>query len=376
MNGISFSEPSTVPPARRRHRFFPLVVSGIRELTAEAVEVSFTIPPELAEQFEYIPGQHVALKATVDGQDIRRSYSLCAVPNGRELKIGVKETYGGLFSTFVRSTLKPGDTLEVMNPQGSFTSSATPDSSGRVVALVAGSGITPVMALAESVLQTSAHSRFTLVYANRTAAEVMFLEEIADLKDRFPARFDVHHVLSREGRDAELYSGRIDAPKLEKLLHYIVRPESVDEWFLCGPLELVELSRKTLDAAGVDRARVHFELFSTGDSPARSTPRPVSEKAASGPQRHVTFRLDGRSATVDTPAEDPETILTAALRKRADVPFACAGGVCGTCKAVLVKGTVDMADNFALEPDELKAGYVLTCQSTPTSDDVEVDYDR
>lgn len=368
--------PATDAPARRRLKFHPLTVADIRQLTAESVEITFDIPPDLADEFAYVPGQHVALRTTIDDVDVRRSYSLCAVPDGRSIKIGVKETPGGIFSTFVQDVLEPGDTLEVMNPQGTFTSHVPAGAAARIVAIAAGSGITPVMALASSLLADNRRASFTLIYANRSVAEVMFLEEIADLKDRYPGRFDVHHVLSREGRNADLYTGRIDAAKLERLFAFIVPPAIIDEWFLCGPLELVDLCRDSLDTSGVDRSRVHFELFTTGDSPSRSAPRKLTKEEIKGPQRTITFRLDGRSSSVDTPADAPETVLAAALRKRSDVPFACAGGVCGTCKAVLRSGEVSMADNFALEPDELEAGYVLTCQSTPTTDAVDVDYDR
>lgn len=368
--------PATDAPARRRLKFHPLTVGGIRQLTADSVEIAFDIPADLSDEFSYVPGQHVAVRTTIDGVDVRRSYSLCAVPDGRSIKIGVKETPGGIFSTFVQDDLEPGDTLEVMNPQGTFTSHVPAGTAARIVAIAAGSGITPVMALASSSLAGNPHASFTLIYANRTVSDVMFLEEIADLKDLYPGRFDVHHVLSREGRSADLYTGRIDDEKLDQLFEYIVPPEIVDEWFLCGPLELVDLCRNALDGRDVDRSRVHFELFTTGDSPSRSAPRKLTKEEIKGPQRTINFRLDGRSQTVETPAEAPETVLAAALRGRSDVPFACAGGVCGTCKAVLVKGEVSMADNFALEPDELEAGYVLTCQSTPTTDSVEVDYDR
>ncbi|MYM19725.1 phenylacetate-CoA oxygenase/reductase subunit PaaK [Brevibacterium sp. 5221] len=367
--------PATQPPPRRRLAFHSLRVEEIRELTADAVEVAFAVPEALAQEFSFVPGQHIAVRTRIDGHEVRRSYSLCAPPDGRQLRIGVKETPDGLFSSFVRRELTVGDELEVMNPQGTFTSEVQ---SGRIVAIAAGSGITPVMALGAAALREKPGCTFTLVYANRSSADVMFLEELADLKDRYPARFDMHHVLSAEGRSAELYSGRIDAPKLDALLTHLVPPETVDEWFLCGPLPLVELARTRLDAHGVERARIRFELFNTGRpgedrAPAPRRTRPDEE---TGPQASIRFTLDGRTGTVRTPRRSPETILAAALRSRPDVPYACAGGVCGTCKAKLCAGTVDMADNFALEPDELAAGYVLTCQSTPTSEVVDVDYDQ
>ncbi|MEH0059942.1 phenylacetate-CoA oxygenase/reductase subunit PaaK [Auritidibacter ignavus] len=370
--------PKTEPPPRQRLRFHDLTVSDIRELTDEAVEVSFAVPAELRAEFSYIPGQHIALRTTIADTEIRRSYSLCARPDGKTLRIGVKEVPGGLFSTHVRNDLAIGDTISVMNPQGNFTSRLNTTDSGRIVAIVAGSGITPVMALASSVLDTHPYVHFTLLYGNRTSKDVMFLDDLSDLKDKYMGRLDVHHFLSGEGRNAELYSGRIDENKLNQLLELVIPPNTVDEWFLCGPLPLVDMARATLDAYDVDRSRVHFELFSTGkETKDRSGQhRRSPSRTASGPMRSVKFTLDGRTGTGMTPQNDPDTVLSTALSTRPDIPYACAGGVCGTCKAKLISGTVDMADNYALEPDELEAGFVLTCQSVPTSDTVEVDYDQ
>ena len=370
--------PETAAPPRQRLKFHTLKVSDVRELTPTAVEVAFAVPADLSAEFSYIPGQHIALRTDIDGNQIRRSYSLCAPPDGKVLRIGVKEVSDGLFSQYVRSELTVGDEIEVMNPQGNFTSNLQPTDSGRIVAVAAGSGITPVMSLAASILRTHPHVHFTLIYGNRYSTDVMFLEELADLKDSFMGRFDVHHFLSGEERSAQLYSGRIDAEKLTRLLELTIPPEAVDEWFLCGPLALVDATRNTLDAHGVERSRIHFELFTTGkEGEGRSQPRPTrTPQQTTGPVRQVRFTLDGRTSTASTDFEHPDSVLSTALAARPDVPYACAGGVCGTCKAKLISGTVDMADNYALEPDELDAGYVLTCQSVPTSDAVEVDYDQ
>jgi len=279
----------------------------------------------------------------------------------------------------------------VMSPQGAFIShhamtglnhpeelqaeiARTPGAS--FVAFAAGSGITPVVAIASTALAASPSTSFDLVYANKAAMDVMFLEDLADLKDRYPARFAVHHVLSREQRISPLMTGRIDAGKLETILDTVLVSEAVDEWFLCGPFELVQLCRDTLTARGVPAEKVRYELFSAGDpqKPAGSTGRPVlvDESART---IEITFRLDGLQGTVASPVHAQESILNAALRVRPDVPFACAGGVCGTCRAKLISGTVEMAENYALEPDEIEKGFVLTCQSHPTSDSVTVDYD-
>ena len=261
-----------------------------------------------------------------------------------------------------------------MSPQGSFTS-ALEDLDGKHVAgIAAGSGITPLMALAATVLARSDSSRFTLVYTNRSQSDVMFVEELSELKDRYPTRLALHQVLSREQRTAPLLSGRIDEERLRRILDALVFPETVDEWFLCGPFDLVQLCRDTLDDVGVAASHVRYELFTTGDPVAPSAGRPVVVHEGQDVWR-LEFTLDGSSATVESPVDAHESILNAALRVRPDVPFACAGGVCGTCRARLVEGSVAMTENYALEPDELERGYVLTCQSHPKTDRVVVDYD-
>jgi ring-1,2-phenylacetyl-CoA epoxidase subunit PaaE len=368
--------PTAPPRPRRRARFHRLTVREVRPLTEDSIEVTFVIPPELAGEYDYDPGQYVAIRATIDGSELRRSYSICAVPAGGEIRIAIKRDLGGAFSSWALEHLGPGAQLDVMSPEGSFTTDISADVAKHYVAIAAGSGVTPVIALAHSVLERSPGSQFTLVYSNRTALDTMFLEELADLKDRFPARLALHHVLTRETRTSPLLSGRIDHEKLESILGFLVRPENVDEWFICGPFELVQLCRDTLAEQGVPAADIHFELFTTGEPghPEGSRGRPVQVDPG-GAVHSITFTLDGRASSVTTPVHGRESVLNAALRVRPDVPFACAGGVCGTCRAKLVSGTVEMQENFALEPEELERGYVLTCQSLPTSEAVSVDYD-
>lgn len=360
---------------RRRLRFHPLTVSDVRRLTDDAVEIVLDVPDSLADEYDYLPGQHVAVRHEHDGTEVRRSYSLCAAPGSGQLHIAVKVEPGGVYSTFANRELAIGHTVEVMTPQGSFTSRLPADSDAHIAAVAAGSGITPVMALAAGLLAASPRSRFTLIFASRSAERVMFVDALADLKDRYPSRFVVHHVLSREQRQSPVHSGRLDAERLDVVLDRIVRPATVDEWFLCGPADLVQTVRAALIERGSDPALVHVELFSTGDEPRPprlAVPDPAEPR---GPQVSITLTLDGRTSCVTTPRNSGERILDAALRSRPDVPFACAGGVCGTCRAKLVDGTVEMASNFALEPEELAAGYILTCQAEPTSDTVTVDYD-
>ncbi|AIY01911.1 phenylacetate-CoA oxygenase/reductase subunit PaaK [Arthrobacter sp. PAMC 25486] len=400
------SVPVSVPTdatARRRASFHELEVSEVHRLTEDAIEVTFAVPAGLAGWYDYLPGQYVALRVHMPDEhgvlrELRRSYSLCAVPvqfpdSSSELRIAIKRDIGGEFSTWANAELVAGAVMEVMSPQGAFisrsglpnpqnvlTSMNHPENLGRrtgkYVAIAAGSGITPVMALARSLLGGSEDTRLDLVYANKAAMDVMFLEELADLKDRYPGRFALHHVLSREQRIAPLLSGRLDAEKLEALLTKAIHADDVDEWFLCGPFELVQLCRDVLEARGVSRSDVRFELFTTGrpDRPAGQHGRPVLIDSSEETCK-ITFTLDGLTAEIRSPVHARESVLNAALRVRPDVPFACAGGVCGTCRAKLVSGQVAMDENYALEPEELAAGYVLTCQSHPTTPEVTVDYD-
>jgi ring-1,2-phenylacetyl-CoA epoxidase subunit PaaE len=368
--------PAATPSPRARARFHALRVADVRPLTPTAIEVTFAVPDEIADAFDYAPGQYVALRATVDGEELRRSYSLCRPPARGAISVGIKRDPDGRFSTWAHERLCPGDEIDVMSPRGTFVSRAS-TSTGHVVAIAAGSGITPIMALAADVLERSAHSRVTIVYANRSSTDVMFVDELADLKDRYPSRLTLHHVLSREQRAAPVFSGRLDEERLRLILSRLIDPASVDEWFLCGPLALVEVCREALTEAGVPRERVRFELFTAGDGDAPAQTggaRPVRVRADE-PVRSIEITLDGQSAHVDSPVSANETILAAALRVRPDVPFACAGGVCGTCRARVIEGSVSMTENYALEPDEIERGYVLTCQSHPTSDTVRVDYD-
>ena len=377
---------------KRRATFNTLEVSELRRLTDDSVEVTFAVPEELADDYDYVPGQYVALRKELDGAEVRRSYSICAVPKRGEIRVAVKKDIGGTFSTWANESLEVGEKIDVMNPQGAFTSRTHVTSLNdaqkvaaekvaekkdtHLVAFAAGSGITPIMAIAKAVLAASETSRFDLVYANRSAMDVMFAEEIGDLKDKYPARFTVHHVLSREQRVSPLLSGRIDEDKLTTLLDRVIDVEGTDEWFLCGPFELVQLTRETLAARGVSEDDVRFELFTTGrpENPQGHSGR-VVEVDPKGDNVSIEFNLDGLTAKAESPKSAHETVLNAALRVRADVPFACAGGVCGTCRAKVVDGAYEMDENYALEKDEVEKGYVLTCQTRPTSDSITLDFD-
>lgn len=359
--------------------FHPLRVAEVERLTDDAVAVVFAVPAELRPAYRYTPGQHVAVRlprsaAAGSGgavDDGRRTYSLCGRAPGPEgpatLRVGVRLVAGGAFSTYANKELAPGDVVEVMTPAGRFW--RPPARAGaRYAAVVGGSGITPVLSLVSTFLAEDPGARFCLVRCDRTVASVMFLDEVADLKDRYPDRLQVVQVLTREQTQAGLDSGRLDAERLTGLLPALVPVDSVAGWFLCGPLPLIEQSRSALRRLGVDRSRVHQEVFHVGEAPV---PAPPPAAPAGG---RVTAVLDGRSGS--WPSREGEAVLDTVLRNRSDAPFACRGGVCGTCRAFLVSGTVRMDRNFALEPDEVEAGYVLACQSHPTSEEVAVDFDR
>jgi ring-1,2-phenylacetyl-CoA epoxidase subunit PaaE len=330
--------------------------------------VTFAVPSELAEAYAFEAGQHLNIRTSLAGDDVRRSYSICS-PEGGPLRVGVKVLPGGAFSSYVHATLAPGDVLEVMTPLGRFKTPLDPANAKRYCFIAAGSGITPVMSLMSTILAVEPNSDVVLLYGNRTTASVMFLEELEGLKDRYLERVQLVHVLSREEQESPLLTGRLDADKLAKLLGVLVPPASVDEWFLCGPFGLVESARAVLADAGVDERHVHFELFHA--EPLAPSTAVVVEAAGEGAE--VTAVLDGRKTAFTLPPS--KSVLDGLLPVRADAPYACKGGVCGTCRAQVVDGSVRMDTNYALEADEVERGFVLTCQSHPTSDKVTLDYD-
>jgi ring-1,2-phenylacetyl-CoA epoxidase subunit PaaE len=345
--------------------FHPLRVAAVDQLTDDAVALTFDVPDELRADYAWSAGQHLNI-ACDDG--VRRSYSICTPPSSGRLRIGVKRLPGGHFSGEVLDALEVGDSLEVMTPAGRFTPRLDPTATKVYAAVAAGSGITPVLSILATVLEVEPAARVTLVYANRTHASVMFLDEIADLKDRYLERFRVLHVLSREEQEVELLSGRLDTARFERLLDGLLPAKDVDEWFLCGPQAMVLELREVLDRLGAPA--VHTELFHA--ETAAPVARVEADTVPGGSE--VTVRLDGRSSTFALGTDDVP-VLEAALRVRPDAPFACRGGVCGTCRARVVEGSVVMDTNWALEPDELERGYVLTCQSHPTTAKVVLDYD-
>ncbi|GAA3351968.1 phenylacetate-CoA oxygenase/reductase subunit PaaK [Amorphoplanes nipponensis] len=346
--------------------FHPLRVAAVERLCEDAVAVTFDVPAELADRYAFKPGQSLTVRHSEGGTDERRTYSICA-PAGARPRIGVREVPGGLVSSWLVHSVRAGDEVEVAPPTGSFTPDL--EAGGRHVLIAAGSGITPVLSIAASLLRHP-DATVSILYGNRRADTVMFAEDLADLKDAHPARLELVHLLSREAREVDLLTGRLDADKLRTLLPLLIDVPAVDHWWLCGPFGMVTDATQVLGEYGVEPGRVHRELFWVDEAP----PEPVrADRTPDGPSSEVTVVLDGRSTTVTVPEGD--TVLEGAQRTRPDLPFACKGGVCGTCRARVVEGDVVMRRNFALEPAEVAAGFVLTCQSTPTSAKVIVDFD-
>ncbi|QKW51230.1 2Fe-2S iron-sulfur cluster-binding protein [Streptomyces buecherae] len=387
----------------RHSAFHRLRVTATERLTDDAVAVTFAVPPDLRSLYRYTPGQHITLRRFTGNTEIRRTYSICSpaldADGPTSLRVGVRLVEGGEFSTYALKELVAGDEVEVMAPAGRFVLDVGPtpqtdraeDSQdadavddqdgagaqrrsdrvtdgGHYAAIVGGSGITPVLSIVATLLARRPTARFCLIRSDRSAASTMFLEEVADLKDRYPDRLQLVHALSREEQQVGLPSGRLDRERLTDLLPALVPVADVDGWFLCGPYGLVRAADAALSELGVPRARVHQEIFHVADGslPTTSSVAPAHST--------VTATLDGRSGT--WPVGGTESLLETVLRNRADAPYACKGGVCGTCRAFLVSGEVHMDRNFALEAEELDAGYVLACQSHPVSEQVELDFDR
>lgn len=368
-------------PARQRARFHRLTVAEVERLTDDAVVVTFDVPPELWEDYRFEPGQHLTLRATINGADVRQSYSICQSRSGSTpgrhgagaLRVSAARVPDGRMSTWLNDVVSTGDEVEVMTPMGSFTCPTQPDAARHHVAIAAGSGITPVLSLISTALEEEPRSRVTLLYGNRRTSSVMFLEELEDLKNRFPGRFHLVNVLSREAQDVELFHGRLDRERLERLFAALVPVETVDEWYLCGPFGMVSGAEALLKERGADARHIHHEIFHVDGEGGPPKPRVVVDDSAP-PAAVVTINLDGRTTMIAMPSKE-ESILDATLRTRPDAPFSCTGGVCGTCRARLVEGEVRMDRNYALEPEEIRAGIVLACQSHPVTDTVKLDYD-
>jgi len=352
--------------------FHPLIVKNIKIETQDCVSVSFDIPQELKKEFEFKQGQSLTLRNFIEGEDIRRSYSICTSPLDNELRVAIKKVQGGLFSTFANLQLKTGDVVDVMPPSGNFYTELNPSNKKNYVAFAAGSGITPVISLRKTTLLTEPKSTFTLVFGNKNHSSIIFKEELEALKDKYIQRFSLYHILSRERMEAEINYGRINVDKCNQLTK-LIDLDVADEFFICGPEEMIFGVRDFLEQKGIDKRKIHFELFTTPLRKATSY-KPQAASESNKETSKITVTLDGRSFDFNLDY-DSNNILDAALAQGVDLPYACKGGVCTTCKAKLVEGKIEMEVNYGLEPDEVEAGFILTCQSHPRSKKVVVDFD-
>ena len=352
--------------------FHSLVVKDIKRETQDCVSISFDIPKEFSKEFEFKQGQSLTLRKIIEGEEIRRSYSICTSPLDNEVRVAVKKVQGGLFSTFANTELKTGDVIEVMPPSGNFYTELNSSNKKNYVAFAAGSGITPIISLIKTTLLTEPQSTFTLVFGNKNHSSIIFKEELEALKDKYIQRLRLYHILSRERMEAEINYGRINADKCLQLIK-LIDLDAADEFFICGPEEMIFCVSHFLEQKGIDKRKIHFELFTTPLRKATSyKPQAVSE--TNKETSKITVTLDGRSFDFNLDY-DSNNILDAALAQGADLPYACKGGVCTTCKAKLIEGKIEMEVNYGLEPDEVEAGYILTCQSHPRSEKVVVDFD-
>ncbi|MEO6613116.1 MAG: 1,2-phenylacetyl-CoA epoxidase subunit PaaE [Chitinophagaceae bacterium] len=353
--------------------FHSLRVKEIKKETPDCVSVVFDIPGELKKDFAYKQGQSLTMRAMIKGEEVRRTYSICSSPLDDEWRVAIKKVEGGLFSAFANDQLKKGDLLEVMEPVGKFYTNLNPAQATNYLAFAAGSGITPVLSLIKTTLVTEPHSNFTLVYGNKNRGSIIFFEELEGLKNSYMERFNLIHVLSREKTDAPVNFGRITKEKLTGLSR-LVDYDSTDEFFICGPEEMIFSVKDFLEAKGIDKKKIHFELFT---SPGQKKQLAKSQEPGTdtGAKSNITVKLDGRSFAFDLPLSSDTTILDAALQEGADLPYACKGGMCCTCKARLLEGEVMMDVHWGLEEEEVEKGYILTCQSHPKTEKVVVDFD-
>ena len=353
-------------------RFHRLAVSDLRRETADAISLSFAIPRELQADYRFSPGQYLTLRTVLDNEEVRRSYSICSGPDDGELRIAVKKVDGGAFSNWAAEELKVGDELDVMTPTGRFGIAHAPDKARIYVGFAAGSGITPILSIVKGVLAGEPHSRFFLFYGNRSTGGMLFREALEELKDRFLQRLSVFHVISGEEQDIPILHGRLDGEKVRVLLRSLVPAENVDHVFICGPSGMSEDIEATCREIGIAGNRIHVERFV---SEFGGKPRPKTVVQVTAPPKAVaSLIIDGKRREV--PVAENESILDAALRAGMDLPFACKGGMCSTCRAKLVEGDAHMEVNYSLEPWETSAGFILTCQARPVSDTVVVDYDH
>lgn len=353
-------------------KFHTLRIAEVRRETADAVSLRFEIPDELASEYRFVQGQHLNVRMRFDGEELRRSYSICAAPQDGELRVAIKKVPGGRFSAWAVEQLKPGDALDVMTPEGRFFTPLDPGQAKHYVAFAAGSGITPILSLIRATLAREPRSRFTLVYGNRRLASALFNEALWELKDRYLARFELFNVFSREAQEIELFNGRIDAVKVRAFLAALIPADSIDEAFVCGPASMIDEVEGALAAAGVPREHVHVERFGIPGEGGTTAAPPVDDAEAA--EARIALVIDGVRREIEF-HRGQHSILDAGRAAGIDLPFSCKGGMCSTCRAKLLEGEVRMAKNYALEPHEVAAGFVLTCQSYPLTERVLISYD-
>ncbi|WP_424963324.1 1,2-phenylacetyl-CoA epoxidase subunit PaaE [Ekhidna sp.] len=351
-------------------KFHTLKVATLSRPTEDSVAVTFEIPENLREEFSFTQGQHLTLKKDIDGEDTRRSYSICSCPIDERLTIAIKKLDGGRFSTWANEDLKAGDEIEVNPPHGHFYVPLNPENANSYVAFASGSGITPIMSIIETTLRTEPESEFTLFYGNRRTGSIIFQEELEALKNRYMGRFSLYHVLSKERQESDMFNGRIDGEKIQSYARLFFDPESVDHYFTCGPEEMMLSVQSELKNLGVPEDRIHLELFTSPEGKLGGKEKEVKHEKA---HAEITVVLDGNSLTF--PYDSDKSILDVAFDNGADLPYACKGGVCSTCVCKVEEGEVEMDVNYALEPDELERGLVLSCQSYPKTDKVKLNFD-
>ena len=356
--------------------FHQLTIADIRKETADCISIAFKIPEELKTAYTFKQGQNLTLRTMMDGEEVRRSYSICSSPVENELRVAIKKAPYGKFSEWANKMLKQGDVLEVMPPTGNFYTELNPTHKKKYLAVAAGSGITPVLSIIKTTLSTEPDSTFTLLYGNQNRGSIIFKEQLEALKNQYMNRLAVHFILSREQTDTEIYCGRINDEKLNQLSEKLINMAAMDDIFICGPEQMIFTVQNWLQQRGIDKKKIHFELFTTPgqNTEARSRKSEAGNKDGALQTSQVTVKLDGIAFDFELPF-DGDTILEAALKQGADLPFSCKGGVCSTCKAKLLQGQVDMDINYALEPEEVAQGFILTCQSHPRTDKVVVDFD-
>jgi ring-1,2-phenylacetyl-CoA epoxidase subunit PaaE len=352
--------------------FHPLTIKKVVHETPDCITASLNIPEDLLETFDFKEGQYITFKKMIDGEEIRRSYSICKAPYEKELTVAIKRVSGGIFSNLANDDFKPGYEIDVMPPTGNFSTRIN-TSNPNYLAISAGSGITPIISIIKQTLKTQPESKFTLIYGNKNRGSILFFEELEELKNKYMERFTLIHILSREKMDADIAYGRVDKEKLVSL-QSLVPFNQFSSVYLCGPESMIHASTDFLKEQGLEKSNIHFELFGTAAAYKKSKSDDSTE-TSSGPKSKITIRLDGRSSSFEL-AYDSKSILDAALTSGADLPFACKGGVCCTCRAKLVEGQVAMDVNYALEPEEVEQGFILTCQAHPLTETVVIDFDQ